>query len=175
MFHVKQHAVLGRKVCGEDLKQKSVSISSFTTDYEFTCDAFDLAVSFISPLTPNDLTLLSCPVCYMAYTITPKRELKNVKVALVIGDEICYDSVAMPVHGGVMTLPQGQTAWFGLKKQLLMSQTTDTTAAEWGHWYLTAQNAVLTDDYGVCDFYEHGALHNRNGAKNMRLPTMVMI
>lgn len=159
------YTFLGRKVCGEDLKQKSVSISSFTTDYEFTCDAFDLAVSFISPLTPNDLTLLSCPVCYMAYTITPKRELKNVKVALVIGDDICYDSVAMPVHGGVMTLPQGQTAWFGLKKQLLMSQTTDTTAAEWGHWYLTAQNAVLTDDYGMCDFYEHGALHNRNGAK----------
>ena len=160
----KAYTFLGRKICGEDLKQVNVNIGAFTTDYEFTCDLFDLAVSFISPLTPDDLTLLSCPVCYMSYKITPKTQLHDVKVALAIGDSICYDKVAMPVHGGVMTLPQGQTAWFGLKKQLLMSQAFDSSAAEWGYWYLTAQHAALTDEGGVCDFYEHGVANNRNGA-----------
>ena len=159
------YTFMGRKLCGRNMTQKNVKITSFTTDYEFTCEAFDFSVSFVSPLPPDDLTLLSCPVCYMSYTITPKTELKNVRVSLMVGDDICYDKVAMPIHGGVMTLPQGQTAWFGLKKQLLMSQSYDSSAAEWGYWYLTAQKATITDESGVIAFYENGAINNRNGAK----------
>ncbi|MFR6641667.1 MAG: DUF5127 domain-containing protein [Christensenellales bacterium] len=166
---------MGRRLCGKNMTQKSVKLTAFTTEYEFTCDAFDLAVAFVSPLLPDDLTVLSNPVCYMNYTLKPKTELKDVKVMLVVGDEICYDKVAMPIHGGVMTLPQGQTSWFGLKKQLLMSQSSDSSAAEWGHWYITGQKAAVTDDAGVIDLYENGIVHNRSGAKNTSLLTMVMI
>lgn len=159
------YTFMGRRLCGKNMTQKSVKLTAFTTEYEFTCDAFDLAVAFVSPLLPDDLTVLSNPVCYMTYTLKPKTELKDVKVMLVVGDEICYDKVAMPIHGGVMTLPQGQTSWFGLKKQLLMSQSSDSSAAEWGHWYLTGQKAAVTNDAGVIDLYENGIVHNRSGAK----------
>ena len=87
---------------------------------------------FTSPLPPNDLTLLSCPVCYMDYEVKPKHKLGKVSVGLFVHEEACYDRVPMPVRGGVIELPEGECAWFGLKKQLVMSQAYDSSAAEWG-------------------------------------------
>ncbi len=133
----------------EKLKQTKVTLTAFSTDYEFTHDDFDLKVSFISPLIPTDLEVLSCPVCYMAYEIKPKKAIAKASVSLIFHEENCYDREQMPVHGGVHSLPQGETAWVGLKKQLLMSQSADDCSAEWGYWYLTGEGAMLTSQGGL--------------------------
>ncbi len=159
------YTFMGRKRAGKDLKQTSVKLTAFSTDYEFECDRFALKVSFLSPLPPDDLELLACPVCYLSYEIIPKTDLKDVAVALVAGDDICYDSFRMPTSGGVMTLEQGETAWLGLKKQLLLSQTTDKTMAEWGYWYLTGQKATVLNSNGLNEFYASGAFEFGEGDK----------
>lgn len=145
----KSYSFMGLLDKAERLTQTKVSLTAFSTDYEFTCDAFDLKVSFVSPLPPTNLTLLSCPVCYMTYTLTPKKEIGKASVSLMLHEEFCYDREQMPVHGGVHKLPQGETAWMGLKKQLPMSQSSDDSTAEWGYWYLTGDYACITSRGGV--------------------------
>lgn len=150
------YCFLGNNPRGNKLNQRKIKITAFTTEYEFECDKFDLSVSFVSPLLPNDLEVLSCPVCYLKYEIIPKVKIENLRIAVFIGESICYNTVPMPVCGGVYDLTQGKTAWFGLKKQLLLSQSTDSSAAEWGYWYITGKSAGWFDEEALLDFYKTG-------------------
>ena len=59
------------------LEQTSVEITAFSTVYNFTCEKFDLKVSFISPLPLRELDIMACPVCYMTYTVTPKQKIEK--------------------------------------------------------------------------------------------------
>ncbi len=138
------------------LEQTSVELTAFTTAYTFTCEKFDLKVTFISPLPLKELDILALPVCYLTYEITPKQKLEKCSIAFTLAEDSCYDKYAMPVRGGIHSLPQGETAWFGLKKQLLMSQSTDSSAAEWGHWFLTGEKAMLVDTISIDHFVETG-------------------
>ena len=143
------------------MEQKSVKLTAYTTDYEFSAPEFDLTVSFISPLPVKELDILACPVTYMRYTVTPKAKIEKLSVAFALAEDSCYNLEKMPVCGGVHDLPQGKTAWFGLKKQLIMSQSFDSSAAEWGYWYLTANKANMIDETGLKNYYETGDLNFR--------------
>ena len=57
------YCFLGRRDGARQLKQTDVSVSAFGTHYTFEGDGFTLKVDFVSPLLPNDLKRLSCPVC----------------------------------------------------------------------------------------------------------------
>lgn len=101
----KSYAFMGLVPGAEKLEQKKVTLTAFSTEYEFGGEAFDLTVRFTSPLTPDDLTLLACPVCYMDYEVKPKKKLGKVSVGLFVHEEACYDRHPMPVRGGVIELP----------------------------------------------------------------------
>lgn len=139
----KTYVFMGIVPKAEKMTQTSLGVSAFGTEYAFTCDKFDLKVTFTSPLMPDDLTVLSCPVCYMDYTLTPKTPLKNATVALYLDEEYCYDRMAFPVRMGKIASEKYNTAWFGLKKQLVMSQSYDDSSAEWGYWYVSGKNAAI--------------------------------
>ena len=139
----KTYSFLGLAPKAEKLTQTSLKVTAFSTNYTFTCDDFDLAVSFTSPLMPDDLKILACPVCYMDYKVTPKKTIGKITVALYMHEESCYDRFRMPIREGRIKMDGFETAWFGLKKQLVMSQSFDDSAAEWGYWYVAGQNAGI--------------------------------
>lgn len=154
----KTYCFMGKVDGAENMTQTSGSLTAFTTDYTFVSPDFDLNVSFVSPLTPDNLELLGCPVCYVNYDLIPKKKLNKVSVSLFVGEEICYDRERMTVRGGVHSLPMGECAWMGLKKQLIMSQAFDSSAAEWGYWYLVGQNSFLTSREAVDKYVKGGDL-----------------
>lgn len=128
------------------LKQTNVELNAFSTDYEFECDKFKLIVSFVSPLLPTDLELLSRPVCYMTYKLTPKELLKDVKVCLALHEEHCYNKCDDTVIGGVFDMPYYELAYFGRNRQLPMSNSFDSTAADWGYTYIAAEESFFTNE-----------------------------
>jgi len=154
----KTYSFMGVVPKAEKLTQTSLKVTAFSTDYTFTCDKFDLSVSFTSPLMPDDLKTLSCPVCYMDYTVTPKTTLGNVTVALYMHEESCYDRFRMPIREGKIRLNGFETAWFGLKKQLVMSQSFDDSAAEWGYWYVAGREAGIATQNMFDRFVADGSL-----------------
>ncbi len=149
----KIYSFMGLNKTATDMTQTYVDVTSFDTKYGFSCPDFDLDITFTSPLNPDDLLLLSCPVCYFRYKITPKAELKDVKVAIFIDEELCYDTESAPVRGGKHTLKDGtECAWFGLKKQLPMSQSFDDSSADWGYYYITGKRALPVSETSVQSF-----------------------
>lgn len=146
----KTYCFMGVEPKAEKLEQTYVDLTAFDTKYGFTCDDFDLEVTFTSPLLPTDLVTMSCPVCYFRYTLIPKKDLGKTTVAVFMSEEMCYDNYSAPIRGGRHVLDNGyESAWFGLKKQLVMSHSYDDCSAEWGYWYLTGKKAL----YGSKEMY----------------------
>ena len=71
----KTYCFMGVQPKAEKLTQTSLKVTAFGTEYEFTCDSFDLKVVFTSPLMPDDLK--RCPAPYVIWTILslPKNSL----------------------------------------------------------------------------------------------------
>lgn len=125
------------------LQQTDVKVTAFTTDYTFSCDKFSLEVSFVSPLLPTDVELAARPTCYLAYSVTPKCDIADLKVALALDESHCYDRVDDFVIGGGFQADNYQTAFFGLNRQHPMSHTGDSFAADWGYTYVAAKQAYF--------------------------------
>ena len=140
----------------EPLKQTSVRVNAFTTDYTFECDSFNLEVSFISPLVPTDYELMSRPVCYMTYKVVPKVTINKIKVAIALHEEHCYNKCDDTVIGGGFKYPDYELAFFGRNRQLPMSNSFDSTAADWGYTYISADQAFFTDHTAFNNFLKTG-------------------
>lgn len=78
------------------LTQHYIKTEACITECYFTGDLFDLKLEFISPLAPEQLELTACPVCYLKYTVTAKKELKNAVVRFEIDEAICYNTERKP-------------------------------------------------------------------------------
>ena len=131
----KLYCFLGDDKSCEQAEQQGLSVSSFTTDYVFTAGGVQLKLSFVSPLPPNNLKLLSCPVCYVNYEVTGKADTQ---VIFVVDQGICYNqSEILPVRGGTVKQDGYRVSFFGLKRQLPLSDDSDRFGADWGFWYLS--------------------------------------
>lgn len=138
----------------ERLNQIDVEVSAYKTSYKFEKDDFVLEVDFVSPLTFDDLDLLSCPVCYMDYRFVSKNE-HNIEVALVMHEGWCFNkgTIQNKVRGGVIELKGMETSWFGLRRQLFLSQANDAFKADWGYFYLAGKKAYFGDNDALDAFY----------------------
>ena len=72
------------------IKQVDLKVTSFTTDYVFEQDDVKLSLSFVSPLPLDDMSTLSCPVCYVNYKIESETE-HDYEIALVMDEIMCYN------------------------------------------------------------------------------------
>lgn len=128
-------------------EQLYTGVTAFTTDYEFKAGNARLKVSFVSPLPPADLQLLSMPVCYMNYEVTGDD---NAEISLFVNRRIAYNDISensdKRVKGGVMPLKSFEAAFIGLKRQLPLSNAHDVIGADWGWWYLSGESAYILDE-----------------------------
>lgn len=129
------------------MKQTDVSISAFGTHYTFAGDGFTLKVDFISPLPPDDLKRLSCPVCYTEYEASFEGEVPaDFSVALALDEEYCYNNESARVVGGVLPLKGYEAAFMTRLRNLVMSNADDIAAPDWGDTYLAGEESFFVTD-----------------------------
>ena len=146
----KSYRFLGVAKEVEPLQQTSIQVSTFRTSYTFSCLEFDLEISFFSPLPLNDYQILSCPVCYFEYKITPKKELKDVQISLSLCEDWCYnDKGSNETRGDVLAFGNADVAYFGLNRQHVFNKTGDRYGADWGYYYLRADRCFY---HNIFDF-----------------------
>ena len=84
-------------------KQTSLCVTAFSTDYEFEAGKAKLKIRFVSPLPPDDMELISLPVCYMEYEISGAE---NAELSIFINRSISYNDIAETqdkrIKGGVI-------------------------------------------------------------------------
>lgn len=144
------------------LKQIDLNVTSYKTKYKFEGDDFIFEVDFVSPLPLDDLELLSCPVCFMDYRFVSNNE-HQVEVALIMHQGWCSNKMNFnnQVRGGVLKFDKYNTSWFGLKRQLFLSQTNDAVKADWGYFYLAGKKAYFGDKTAR-DSYYYGEFNYSN-------------
>ena len=156
-YNGKTYCFLGRRDGAIPLKQAEVAISAFSTDYIFRGEEFTLKVRFISPLLPNNLEVLSCPVCYTEYEVDPAGELPaDFSVAISLDEEFCYNGERAWVVGGVLPLKGYEAAYFTRGRNLVLSDTSDCVAPDWGDVYIAAEESWLVSDAGINLYVSEG-------------------
>lgn len=161
----KEYVFLGKREDLRPLVQVSLQVKAFSTVYGFDCEDFSFEAEFVSPLVPNDFELMSCPVCFFRYRLSPKRKLDIVKIELYAEERLCYNTCYQEnrreeVRGGVMRFETFESAYFGLLRQMPLSQSSDEFSADWGYYYLAAQDCAFTERDGnkfisAADGYEN--------------------
>ena len=139
--------------------QTKLSITAFSTDYEFLCGETVLKLRFVSPLPLTDLDLLSMPVCYIDYEIIGDEDAE---ISLFVNRNVCYNDVPETydkrVRGTVIEMDGFKTASFGLLRQMTLSPSADYVGADWGYYYLAGEQAWLLDEEEVLSYLENGNL-----------------
>lgn len=147
----------GERKGAEKLQQISVNASAFGTEYLFGNEEFRIKVEFISPLLPNNLEILSCPVCYTRYSVETRRKLPaDFSVALALDEEYCYNDEKADVVGGVLPLEGYEAAFMTRKRALLMANAGDQVAPDWGDVYLTGEEAFFVSASALSQYIREG-------------------
>lgn len=138
-------------------EQIDVEVTSFTTNYLFDLDGSKLRVSFVSPLPPNDVTLLSLPACYMEYDFEGEA---NAEVSLFVKDNVCFNANSrlpdVSVRGGVVKRNGYEAAFVGLKRQYYLSNNFDGMGADWGYFHLAGEQSFVCDEKGFAAYLSAG-------------------
>ena len=156
------YTFLGNPAGGQQIPQTDLKVTAYTTDYTFENDKLVLKVSFVSPLTPDDMMLLSCPVCYVKYEIIKKCEC-NARVFIALNGDVCYNHRSpdrRDIRGGTMKLSDFDVAWFGLCRQAPLSHAEDLVCADWGYFYLSGEKVKLCD-YPIPSLNSIGGRHEK--------------
>ena len=153
----KTYCFMGKREGAEPLKQTDVSISAFGTKYEFKAKEFTLKVNFVSPLFPDDLKLLSCPVCYTEYKVKFKGEKPDdFSIALALDEEYCYNDERARVVGGVLPLNGYEAAFMTRERNLILSNAEDCIAPDWGVTYLAGESCWFITDSALNRYVSEG-------------------
>ena len=124
---------------GKALEQVSLEITPTASIYTFSHPACDLRVTFLSPLLMDRLEILSRPVCYLFYEITPKEEGHAFEVYVDASAELAGDAVGQSFTAQC----QEGHVWLGNAKQDVLSKDGDDIRIDWGYLHLVHPNAAV--------------------------------
>ncbi len=120
------------------MKQKSVQITATRTIYFFESEEVLVSLTFMSPILPSDLDLLTRPSTYVTAKVSSKTG-KPVETAFYFdaGAELAVDKPnqkvnwTTPVYGSVLT------GRLGSEDQLLLNRSGDNLRIDWGFLFLS--------------------------------------
>ncbi|MDR1864536.1 MAG: DUF4965 domain-containing protein [Bacteroidales bacterium] len=120
-------------------EQKSVDVQATRTHYSFTCGPVELGLTFTAPLLPGQLELISRPVNYLTYAVTPTDgKPHDVEIYFEASpawalDRITQESVSEAyVKDDLLFLKTGS------KSQRILRKRGDNVRIDWGYFYLCA-------------------------------------
>ncbi len=125
------------------LEQTSVTVNPTTTVYTFTHKACDLKVSFVTPLLMDRLEVMTRPVSYVFYEITPKQEGHTFEFYLDVAAELAGDPVGQSYTAGI---DKGHV-WIGNADQKILNRDGDDVRIDWGYVHLVHDNATVSSGY----------------------------
>ncbi len=121
------------------LTQTGCEIRPMTTTYTFENDLITLELKFTSPLLLNDLMVMSRPVTYVDYRITPKdNQPHDIHVHFGFSGEFCVNEITQKV--GVVLTPLSIAFTSGTENML--KHHGDDHRIEWGTFHVVAPDYI---------------------------------
>lgn len=130
------------------------------------------------PLLPSDLEMVGTPVCYIDYEISGTED--EVELSLLLGANLCYNntpaaSIDRRTLGGVMPLDGFEASFFGLVRQLPLSNNDDMIGADAGYWYLGGEEGALLDERELFAYLTGNARFRHFRARTVQDGTFILL
>ena len=123
------------------LPQTGCEIRPMTTRYTFENELMTLELTFTSPLLLNDLMVMSRPVSYVDYKITPKDDKPHeIHVHFGFSGEFCVNETNQSVK--VDTTHYAMT--FSSGTENMLKRSGDDHRIEWGTFHVVAPDYLQT-------------------------------
>ena len=148
------YALIGRQFM-PPAELKSRKVTPTRTEYVFSADGADIAVSFRAPLLLNDLDLMSMPVNMLDISAVSCDGAQHaVTVELTWHDDICRDGdKPVPMLGQDYKTDELELAWMGQRRQALLCHSGDHITIDWGYAYLEGCGARFVSKGGHWALY----------------------
>ncbi len=121
------------------MPQKSAEVLPLRTNYVFANEAVEVTLSFLSPLMPQDLAVLSRPVTYLTWSVRSRDERGHaVSIYFDAAAELAVDRPEQVIRSsrekadGLVVLKTGSTA------QRILASKGDDHRIDWGYAYVAA-------------------------------------
>ncbi|MBR2339837.1 MAG: DUF4965 domain-containing protein [Clostridia bacterium] len=140
----KLHKFMGKLYCDDlydseprTLTQKSVTVRPLSTVYTFENESVRLTVTFMTPLLPDDLMLLSRPVSYMAYTIESLDGAEHtVELAVHLNGSIAINRPEFDPDQTMTFKKYECGAYCGRGNKEILSRSGDALNIDWGYLHI---------------------------------------
>ena len=125
--------------------QTSVSVLATNTYYTFLCGPVELDLVFTAPMLIDDLDLLSTPVNYISYRVRAKDGKKHqVQFYLSASPLMAVNKAAQPTVSQTVEKNGVKYLSTGTIDQPILAHKGDGICIDWGYFYLSGQNGVLS-------------------------------
>ena len=128
------------------MDQRKLQVLPTRTVYEFEAEGVGITLTFMTPVLPSDLDLMSRPLTYATWTVQSKDGKEHaVLLYFDASGELAVDTSAQEVvasrlrFGGVTALRVGS------EQQPILQKTGDFIRIDWGYLYVTAPPGAGTD------------------------------
>ncbi len=126
-------------VC-RSLRQISVTVTPTSTVYTFAHKTCELKVTFLTPLLLDRFEVMSRPVSYLFYEITPLEQGHDFCVYVDMMAELSGDRIHGRKYVGKV---ENGRARLGTEEQKVLNCSGDDVRIDWGYVYLVHENATV--------------------------------
>ncbi|MBN2207629.1 MAG: DUF4965 domain-containing protein, partial [Candidatus Aminicenantes bacterium] len=134
----KPFRVMGRGPWGSTpMTQTGLEVFPTRTVYVFADAGVELTLTFLCPLLPSDLDVLSRPVTYITAGVRSTDGAgHDVQLYLDASAEIAVNTPDQKVVWGRLAVPGLEVLSFGSRDQRLLEKRGDDLRIDWGYFYL---------------------------------------
>ena len=144
----KPYRILGdqpREISAMD--QRKVQVLPTRTIYEFEAAGISVTLTFMTPVLPSDLDLMSRPVTYVTWTVQSK-DGRDHSVALYFdaSSQLTVEGSGQEVVASRLKVGGLTALRVGSEQQPILQKAGDFTRIDWGYLYALAPSGAGTDE-----------------------------
>jgi hypothetical protein len=151
------------------LSQTGLSVHPTRTVYSFAGGGIELTLTFLCPLLPDDLDVLSRPLTYITARVrSGDGAAHRVQLYFDACAEIAVNMPEQKVVWGRLEIPGLEVLSFGSQAQPVLEKEGDDLRIDWGYLYLAVpaapgvQTRLASHRANRTRFFETGALPERD-------------
>jgi hypothetical protein len=156
------------------LPQTGLTVLPTRTIYTFEADGVRLTLTFLSPLLPSDLELISRPVTYLSLAAqATDGESHDVSLYADVSGEWVVNTTDQPVVWSRYRLGKLTALRMGSAQQPVLERSGDNLRIDWGYLYLAMEEgrgvqSVIASDHATRDLF--AAQGKLPGSDDLRMP-----
>ena len=143
-----RYLFLGYERNAHKILQTSIKVGALSTDITYANDKIELTASFMTPLLPDDLDIMTRPVSYMALSYKSlDGQAHDVKLNVSVREDICLNKRRQsPVVTEQLDIGDIKAVKMGNSQQDILNRSGDDLRIDWGYFYLAvADKSAVTN------------------------------